>query len=158
MSSSKVNIIRFVLNDEPVEVLVPPTEILLNTLRERVNVKSIRYGCGEGSCGACTVLVDGKPRLSCLTLTISVDGRDVTTVEGLSKDGELHPIQKAFIEHNAAQCGYCTPGFILLLKALLDRNPNPSRDEVIDSLSSNLCRCTGYKNILEAAMSVVRRR
>lgn len=149
--------VRFKLNGELVEASVSPTLTLLNLLHDRLGINSTRYGCGEGNCGACTVLIDGEPRLSCLTLAALADGREVTTLEGIGNVRELHPVQRAFAEHYATQCGYCTPGFILVTKALLDRNPNPSREEVLDALSGNLCRCTGYKNILEAIESLIRR-
>ncbi len=147
--------IRFRLNGEPVEVDVEPNELLINVLRDKLGVTSVRYGCGIGECGACTVLVDGEPVLSCLVLAADVDGRDVVTVEGLARDGELDPLQRAFLEEGAVQCGYCIPGFILTAKKLLEENPRPSVEDILDYLRGNLCRCTGYVNIVRAIRRVV---
>ncbi len=142
--------IRFKLNGQRVEVDVEPNTLLLNLLREHLHLTGAKYGCGIGECGACTVLVDGEPILSCLTLAVEVDGREVITIEGLAKDGELHPLQRAFLEEGAVQCGFCTPGMILAAKALLEENPNPSEEEIREHLKGNLCRCTGYVNIVKA--------
>jgi len=142
--------IRFKLNGREVEAEVEPNTLLLNLLRERFHLTGAKYGCGIGECGACTVLLDGEPILSCLTLAVEVDGREVTTIEGLAEDGELHPLQRAFLEEGAVQCGFCTPGMILTAKALLDENPNPSEEEIREYLKGNLCRCTGYINIVKA--------
>jgi len=147
--------IRFRLNGEPVEVDVEPNELLINVLRDKLGVTSVRYGCGIGECGACTVLVDGEPVLSCLVLAADVDGRDVVTVEGLARDGELDPLQRVFLEEGAVQCGYCIPGFILTAKKLLEENPRPSVEDILDYLRGNLCRCTGYVNIVRAIRRVV---
>ncbi|HDJ83646.1 MAG TPA: (2Fe-2S)-binding protein [Desulfurococcaceae archaeon] len=142
--------IRFRLNGEWVEVDVEPNELLLNVLREKFGFTGAKYGCGIGECGACTVLVDGEPVLSCLTLAVDVDGRDVVTIEGLAKDYELHVLQKAFLEHGAVQCGYCTPGFILTAKRLLEENLDATEEEIREYIRGNLCRCTGYVNIVRA--------
>ena len=142
--------IRFKLNGREVEAEVEPNTLLLNLLRERFHLTGAKYGCGIGECGACTVLLDGEPILSCLTLAVEVDGREITTIEGLAEDGELHPLQRAFLEEGAVQCGFCTPGMILTAKALLDENPNPSEEEIREYLKGNLCRCTGYVNIVKA--------
>lgn len=145
-------ILRFRLNGRPVEVEVPPGRRLLDLLREDLGLTGTKEGCGEGECGACTVLVDGKPRLSCLTLAIQVEGKDVLTVEGLGQAGRLHPLQEAFVEGASVQCGFCTPGFLMAAYALLLANPNPTRPEVREWLSGNLCRCTGYEQIVEAVL------
>ncbi|MCL7383017.1 MAG: (2Fe-2S)-binding protein [Thaumarchaeota archaeon] len=129
---------------------VMPNELLINVLREKLGLTGTKYGCGIGECGACTVMVDGKPVLSCLTLAVEVAGREITTIEGIAKDGQLDPIQEAFIEEGAIQCGYCTPGFIITAKALLNENKSPSREEIIEYIKGNLCRCTGYINIIKA--------
>ena len=145
-----VRLINFKLNGRPVNIEVKDNELLINVLRDRLGVLSPKYGCGIGECGACTVLLDGEPVLSCLTLAIEVDGREITTVEGLAKDGKLHPVQEAFIEEGAIQCGYCTPGFILVAKRLLEEVRNPSEDMIREYVRGNLCRCTGYVNIISA--------
>jgi carbon-monoxide dehydrogenase small subunit len=133
---------------------VKPNELLLNVLRERLHLTGTKYGCGIGECGACTVLLDGKPALSCLVLAVSADGKEVITVEGLeSPDGELDPLQEAFIDHAAFQCGYCTPGILLMSKNLLQENPSPTEDDVRDHLKGNRCRCTGFASIVRAVMS-----
>ncbi len=142
--------IRFKLNGQRVEVDVEPNTLLLNLLREHLHLTGAKYGCGIGECGACTVLVDGEPILSCLTLAVEVDGREVTTIEGLAKDGEFHPLQRAFLEEGAVQCGFCTPGMLISAYALLSKNPKPSEEEVRRAISGNLCRCTGYVNIVRA--------
>ena len=136
---------KFTINGFEYEELIESNMTLLELLRDRLDLTGTKQGCAaSGNCGACTVLVDGKPLLSCLTIAATVKGCSITTIEGLVKDGELNPIQKAFIEHGAVQCGYCTPGMIMAAKALLDENPNPTRQEVKEALAGNLCRCTGY--------------
>lgn len=143
--------IIFILNGEPCEVAFAPHKTLLEVLREDLNLTGTKHGCELGECGTCAVLVDGKPVLSCLVLGLSVEGREVTTVEGLQlQDGNLHPLQTAFADLGAAQCGYCTPGFLLTAKELLERNPKPKREQIAQALSGNLCRCTGYIKIYEA--------
>jgi carbon-monoxide dehydrogenase small subunit len=134
--------------DHPLEV--KPNEILLNVLRDRLGLMGTKYGCGIGECGACTVLLDGKAILSCQTLAFTADGKQITTIEGLERDGDLHPLQQAFIDEGAVQCGYCTPGMILSAKALLDVKPDPSNQEIKQAIRGNLCRCTGYTNIVRA--------
>lgn len=150
-------ILKFSLNGRPVEVDVPPGRRLLDLLREDLGLTGTKEGCGEGECGACTVIVNGKPRLACLTLAIQVEGKEVVTVEGLSREGKLHPLQEAFVEAAGVQCGFCTPGFLLAAQALLLENPHPTREEVREWLSGNLCRCTGYEQIVEAVLQASRR-
>jgi carbon-monoxide dehydrogenase small subunit len=138
------------INGEIFDVAVTPAAYLVDVIRETVGLTGTKKGCGIGDCGACTVLIDDKPALSCLTLAIACVGKKITTIEGLSKGAALGPIQKAFIEKGAVQCGFCTPGMVLSSKALLDENPAPTRDEIKSALSGNLCRCTGYVKIIEA--------
>ncbi len=138
------------VNGEPHAVSVPVHKTLLEVLREDIGLTGTKHGCELGECGTCTVLVDGQPVLSCLALPAALGGRDVTTVEGLESANGLHPVQQTFVELGAAQCGYCTPGFVLAAKALLDDNPQPSRAEIETALGGNLCRCTGYLKIYEA--------
>jgi aerobic-type carbon monoxide dehydrogenase small subunit (CoxS/CutS family) len=145
------------LNGQNHEVYVPVHKTLLEVLREDLNLTGTKHGCELGECGTCTVLVDGEPILSCLALPVELQGREITTVEGLAHGPELHPLQRAFAELGAAQCGYCTPGILLTAKALLDRNPMPARYEIREALSGNLCRCTGYTKILEAVELAVSR-
>ena len=140
----------FTVNGEPVEVAFAPHKTLLEVLREDLGLTGTKHGCELGECGTCTVLIDGTPVLSCLALGIAHRGHRIDTVEGLAVDGALHPLQEAFADLGAAQCGYCTPGFLLAADALLARNPSPSRDEIREALSGNLCRCTGYLKIYEA--------
>jgi len=142
--------VEFILNGDPVEVTVKPSETLLETLRERFELTGTKEGCGLGACGTCTVLVDGLPTRSCIVLTVEVEGAKVTTIEGIADGTTLDRVQEAFMENGAVQCGFCTPGMILTAKGLLKRNPHPDRPEIIRSISSNLCRCTGYKKIVEA--------
>jgi carbon-monoxide dehydrogenase small subunit len=142
--------ISFVLNGMPVDIEVRPWETALAVLREQLALTGTKEGCGIGECGACTILVDGFAVDSCLMLAPKLDGRKVETVEGLRQGEALHPLQEAFLSNGAVQCGYCTPGMLMSAKALLDRNPNPERDEWVEALSGNLCRCTGYVQILEA--------
>jgi carbon-monoxide dehydrogenase small subunit len=142
--------IRLTLNGESTDVAFDGYETLLEVLREDLNLCGTKHGCELGECGACAVLLDRRPVLSCLVLAIECDGRDVVTVEGLASDGRLHPLQEAFADLGAAQCGYCTPGFLITAKALLDHNPTPTRDHIREALSGNLCRCTGYQQIVEA--------
>jgi len=149
----KKQLIELRVNGEPHELAVEPQRTLLEVLREDLGLTGAKEACGTGECGACTVLMDGKSILSCLTLAIEAQGKKITTIEGLAKNGELHPLQKAFIRHGAIQCGYCTSGMILNAKAILDENPRPSRDEILKGLEGNLCRCTGYNKILEAVMA-----
>ena len=140
----------FVVNGERVEVAFPPQKTLLEVLREELGLTGTKHGCELGECGTCTVLVDGMPILSCLALAISYADRPIETIEGMARGATLHPLQDAFAELGAAQCGYCTPGFLLAARALLDANPAPTRDDIKAALSGNLCRCTGYLKIYEA--------
>jgi len=146
--------ISLIINGSPKEIEVAPTMRLLDVIRDVLGLTGTKEGCGEGECGACTVLIDGKPVDSCLVLVGQVQGREITTIEGLSSGNELHPLQKAFIEEGAIQCGYCTPGMILSAKSLLDSNPKPSEEEIRRGISGNLCRCTGYKKIVKAVQVV----
>ena len=142
--------VAFVVNGEPVEAAFAPHKTLLEVLREDLGLTGTKHGCELGECGTCAVLVDGKPVLSCLVLGLECEGRKVETVEGMAGPQGLHPLQKAFADLGAAQCGYCTPGVIMTAKALLDRNPSPTRDEIREATAGNLCRCTGYNQITEA--------
>jgi aerobic-type carbon monoxide dehydrogenase small subunit (CoxS/CutS family) len=143
--------IKLVINDNDYELLVDPNDTLAHILRgPQINLTGTKQGCELGDCGSCTVLLDGKAVNSCLVLAAQVDGCHVTTIEGLTKNGELHPIQKAFIEQGAVQCGYCTPGMIMKAKSLLDVNPSPTRQEIREAMVGNLCRCTGYFKIVNA--------
>ena len=147
-------ILSFILNGSPVDVIVQPTETLLDVLREKLGVTSPKRGCDDGDCGACTVLLDGEPVRSCLTIALTVQGKQVLTTEGLSLNGDLHPLQKAFHEHGAFQCGFCTPGMLMSAKALLDHNPNPSRQQIREHMAGNLCRCGSYEEVIEAIQAV----
>jgi carbon-monoxide dehydrogenase small subunit len=149
-------LIRMRVNGEEVEGWVEPRRTLLDFLRDDLNLTGTKKGCDLGNCGACTVLMDGRPINSCLVLTVEAEDREILTIEGLSEGANLHPIQEAFIEHGAVQCGYCTPGMILSTKALLDENPSPTEEEVRVAIAGNLCRCTGYKKIVEAILSLSR--
>lgn len=142
--------IKFILNGMGVEVSVPPRWTLLRLLREKLGLTGTKEGCGIGECGACTVLLDGVPVHSCLLLAPKVEGREVQTIEGLGSRGSLHPLQQSFIDHGAVQCGFCTPGILMSSKALLGKNPHPTRDEVKEAISGHLCRCTGYHQIIKA--------
>lgn len=144
--------VSLTVNGEVYEVAVEPWWTLLEVLREKLYLTGAKRGCDRGDCGACTVLIDGKAKLSCLTLAVKAQGKEILTIEGLARDEELHPIQRAFVEQGAVQCGFCTPGMVLAAKALLDRNPTPSEEEVREGLSGNLCRCTGYTKIIEAVL------
>ena len=155
LASQKTALIRFTLNGEEVDVWFAPYKTLLEVLREDLLHTGTKHGCELGECGACAVLLDGKPVLSCLVLALECAGRRVLTVEGLSADGRLHPLQDAFADLGAAQCGYCTPGILVTAKALLDRNPHPDRDQIREALSGNLCRCTGYLQIFEAVEAAI---
>jgi aerobic-type carbon monoxide dehydrogenase small subunit (CoxS/CutS family) len=148
--SRKTAHITFCLNGDEVDVSFAPYKTLLEVLREDLALQGTKHGCELGECGACTVLLDGKPVLSCLVLGVECEGRKVVTIEGLASGSKLHPLQSAFADLGAAQCGYCTPGILSAAKALLDQNPNPTREEIRHALSGNLCRCTGYHQIFEA--------
>ena len=142
--------LRFVVNGKDVDALVESYKTLLEVVREDLQLTGTKHGCELGECGACAVLIDGEPVLSCLSLAVECEGRQVTTVEGLTEHGRLHPLQESFADLGAAQCGYCTPGFLVTAKALLDHEPNPSPERIREALSGNLCRCTGYQQIVEA--------
>lgn len=142
--------IRFTLNGEPTEVAFAPHKTLLEVLREDLNLTGTKHGCELGECGTCAVLVDGRPILSCLMLGLDAEGREVKSIEGMADGGTLHPLQQTFADLGAAQCGYCSPGFLLTAEELLKKNPSPSRDVIREALSGNICRCTGYIKIYEA--------
>jgi len=148
-------VVRLRVNGYNYEVLTEPSRPLLDVVREDLGLSGAKEGCGTGDCGACTMHFDGQPVTSCLVLVPEAEGHDVTTIEGIARDGELHPVQKAFIEHGALSCGYCIPGHIMSSVALLNRNPNPSFEDIRYAISGNLCRCTGYTKILEAIESAV---
>ena len=143
--------ISFIVNGKPQKVLVRNNWTLANVLREKLGLLGTKIGCGEGECGACTVLMNGKTVTSCLVLAVQAEGADIVTIEGLEKtDGTLHPVQEAFVEAGAVQCGYCTPGMVMSTIALLEKHPDPSEDQIREGLTGNLCRCTGYQKIFEA--------
>jgi carbon-monoxide dehydrogenase small subunit len=149
-AKSQKSLINFKLNSEQTEVAFAPHKTLLEVLREDLGLIGTKHGCELGECGTCTVLIDGQPILSCLFLGLDAEGREVTTIEGMALGGQLHPLQETFADLGAAQCGYCTPGFLLVAKELLEKNASPSRDEIKEALAGNLCRCTGYLKIYEA--------
>src|SRR5467141_2588807 len=149
MTKQKAHI-RFVLNGESSEVAFAPHKTLLEVLREDLNLTGTKHGCELGECGTCTILVDGRSILSCLMLGLDAEGRAITTIEGMADGAKLHPLQETFADTGAAQCGYCSPGFLLAAKELLEKKPKPSRDEIKEALSGNLCRCTGYIKSYEA--------
>jgi aerobic carbon-monoxide dehydrogenase small subunit len=148
--------VSFVLNGISVDAYVKPTETLLDVLRERMGIKSTKRGCDSGDCGACTVMLEGEPVRSCLIIALTVAGKQIETLEGFMKNGELHPLQTAFVEFNGTQCGFCAPGMLVSAKALLDRNPQPSRDEIVEAISGNLCRCGAYVDVVEAIEAVAK--
>jgi len=143
------------INKKELTLKVDDHRTLLEVLREDLSLTGAKEGCGTGDCGACTILIDDQPILSCLTLAVDCEGKEITTIEGLAKDGQLHPIQRAFVEKGAIQCGFCTPGMVMASYALLRRNPTPSEQEVKEAIAGNLCRCTGYVKIIDAIMRVV---
>jgi len=148
--------IRLIVNEQEYELLIEPHKTLLDVLRNNLSLTGTKRGCNSGECGACTVLLDGIPILSCMTLACEVEGKKIQTIEGIAQNGELHPVQEAFIECGAIQCGFCTPGMVLSAVALLNSNPNPSTDEIKKAISGNLCRCTGYVKIIEAIQQAAR--
>jgi carbon-monoxide dehydrogenase small subunit len=149
--------VAFEINNEKITLDVRPYETLLETLRERLSLTGAKEACGMGSCGACTVVMNGVPVRSCLVLTAEADGAAIVSIEGLKENGKLHPLQQAFMEKGAVQCGFCTSGMIMTAKALLDRNKKPTKKEIIKTISSNICRCTGYKKIIEAVEDAARK-
>jgi aerobic-type carbon monoxide dehydrogenase small subunit (CoxS/CutS family) len=151
--------LRLTVNGEVREILAPVHHTLLEVLREEMGLAGTKHGCELGECGTCTVLLDGQPVLSCVTLPVECEGREIRTIEGMAEGGGLHPLQQAFVELGAAQCGYCTPGFLLAAEALLRDKPEPTRNEIAEALAGNLCRCTGYLKIFEAvALAAARMR
>ena len=149
-TKSQKALIQFTLNGEPSELAFAPHKTLLEVLREDLGLTGTKHGCELGECGTCTVLIDDQPILSCLFLGLDAEDREVTTIEGMAEGGKLHPLQDTFADLGAAQCGYCTPGFLLVAKELLEKNGSPSRNEIQEALAGNLCRCTGYIKIYEA--------
>jgi carbon-monoxide dehydrogenase small subunit len=145
-------LIKLSVNGEEHEVLVEPRQTLVDVLRHDLGLTGTKEGCGNGNCGSCTVLIDGQTVNSCLVLAIEMEGKPITTIEGLAQGGQLHPLQQAFIDEGAVQCGFCTPGIILSAKALLDNNPKPTESEIRQGIAGNLCRCTGYDKIVKAIM------
>lgn len=154
MEEIKKCFITLTVNDETYEVATAPNRTLLEVLRDELHFTGAKEGCGEGVCGGCTVLIDGQPTRSCLTLAVAVQGKAITTIEGLAQGDRLHPVQEAFVAHHAIQCGFCSPGMILTAYALLKENPRPTEEEIRRALSGNTCRCTGYAKIVEAVQSL----
>ncbi len=149
MDMKKITL-HFILNEEPVSLEIDENARLLDVIRDVAGLTGTKEGCGVGECGACTVILEGEAVDSCIVLAASVEGKHVTTVEGLAKNGKLDPVQQAVLDHHALQCGFCTPGFLMSAKALLDKKPNPTRDEIKTAIAGNLCRCTGYQQLVEA--------
>jgi aerobic-type carbon monoxide dehydrogenase small subunit (CoxS/CutS family) len=150
VTSTSKQLVALNINGDDYELAVAPSHTLLEVLREDAGLTGTKHGCEQGECGLCTVLIDGRPQFSCLMLAIETQGCEIRTVEGLAIHGELHPLQQAWGERGASQCGYCSPGMLMSAQALLERNPSPSRDEIREALAGNLCRCTGYQAIIEA--------
>lgn len=146
--------ISLIVNGQEYDLVIPVNRTLTQVLRENLRLTGTKQGCAVGDCGSCTVLLNGLPVNSCLVLAVEADGQEITTIEGLAQDEQLHPIQQAFVEHGGIQCGFCTPGMILSSKALLDKNPTPTEREIREAISGNLCRCTGYQKIVESITSV----
>lgn len=159
MKKTSTSPIRLVVNGEEHVVDVSPSQTLAGTLRETLGFTGTKIGCDHGACGACTVIVDGRPILSCMTLTVECDGRSVTTIEGLEdiKTGKLHPLQQAFINNTAFQCGFCTPGIIMTAKALLDKNPSPTEENIKEALAGNYCRCGSHYLVIKAVMEAAQK-
>ena len=149
--------IEITVNSRKRQFDVKPNKLLLNLIRDELYLTGTKYGCGIGECGACTVHLDGEAVLACMVLAVDADGKQVDTIEGVAKDGELDPVQEAYIEEGAIQCGFCTPGFIMSTKAHLKENPNPTEDEIREYLKGNYCRCTGYVNIIKAVQSAAKK-
>ncbi len=150
-------IVTFYLNGRLTDTMVQPLTTLQTVLRDQLGLTATKIGCRQGGCGSCTVLVDGQPMAACLLPVEDVAGKEVTTLEGISPDTELHPLQQSFFDNFATQCGYCTPGMIMISKALLDVDPQPTREEIIDALAGNVCRCTGYESIIRAVQDAAQR-
>ena len=150
------HLVTFTINDEVHEISVELNELLVDVLRDKLDLTGTKVGCGTGDCGACTVIVNGKPVNSCLMLAIEANKKEILTIKGLAKNGKLHPIQQAFIDEGAIQCGFCTPGMVLSAKALLDRNPHPTEEEIRMEIAGNICRCTGYAKIIDAIWAASR--
>ncbi len=142
------------VNGREYDLVIPVNRTLTQVLRENLRLTGTKQGCSLGDCGSCTVLMDGQPVNSCLVLAVEAEGHQILTIEGLSEEGKLHPIQQAFVEHGSIQCGFCSPGMILSAKALLDKNPRPAKSEIREAISGNLCRCTGYQKIVDAIQAV----
>jgi len=151
-------VIQLNVNENAYDVIVTPRDVLVDVLRKQLGFTGTKKGCGHGDCGTCTVLIDEKPILSCLTLAIACQGKKIVTIEGLEKHGTLDPLQQAFVEEGAVQCGFCTPGMIMSARALLNRNPHPERNEIKRAIAGNLCRCTGYVKIVEAIEAVANKK
>ena len=149
--------ITFKINGVEKTVEVEPNQTLLSVIRDKLKLKGTKHGCERGDCGLCTVLLNGEPVKSCLVLAVEADGAEITTIEGISRDGVLTTIQKSFIEHGALQCGFCTPAFVIVSHWLLTKNPNPSREEVVETFNGLLCRCTGYRQIIDAVMDAAKK-
>ncbi len=147
---------KFIVNGEQYTVQVDTRRTLLEVLRETLGLTGTKEMCNKGDCGGCTVIMDGKPVLSCLTLAVEAQGKDILTIEGLADGFKLHPIQQAFVDRGAIQCGYCTPGFIMSARALLDRNPHPTEEQIKEGIANNICRCTGYVQIVEAIQAAAK--
>ena len=143
-------IINLMVNGEKCQVIVEPAESLLDVLRVKLNKTGTKKGCNEGDCGACTVIMNGRPVNACLVLAFEADNADILTIEGLADNAQLHPLQESFIKYGGLQCGFCTPGMIMIAKALLDRNPNPTEEEIRKAIAGNICRCTGYVKIVQS--------
>ena len=154
MKEMKKRVLTLKVNGDTHSVETYPNRTLLEVLREDLSLTGAKEGCGEGACGSCTVLLDGYPARSCIMLAVDAQGREITTIEGLAEDGKLHPLQEAFVDHHAIQCGFCSSGMILTAKGFLDNNPHPTEDRIKLALSGNVCRCTGYTKIIEAVKSV----
>jgi len=150
-------IVTFNLNGRETDVMVQPMTTMQSLLREQLGYTATKIGCRQGGCGSCTILVDGEPMAACLLPVENISGKEVTTLEGITPDHGLHPLQESFFENFAIQCGYCTPGLLMVSKALLDRNPQPTREQIVDALSGNVCRCTGYISIIQAVQDAAQR-
>ena len=147
--------IQITINEKMYNIEIEPNMRLLDLLRDKLGLIGTKEGCGEGECGACTVIMDGESVNSCMVMAFQANGSKILTIEGLEKDGELHPLQRAYMEEGSVQCGFCIPGMIMSTKALLDKNPEPSRDEIREGMSGNLCRCTGYNKAIDAAQKAI---